>query len=515
MLTPIFKTRAFLDRPQPSHHFTVTSCTWAALGGPASALLVAQQPFPVDLNELVGLLRCPVALISTDGRAAWSGLVWSIRITDGATVTSFSLDDLANRVRVQYYAPNPARFTGGDPGWSAWADDLVSQAAYGIKELETVNLDLDAAHAAAFRDSILAAQAKPGSKVKITKASQNPTAGPRSIGVEIECRGLFETLGWRCYEQAAGQLINIPNTLNAGASFGTLDIQFAAQSFTTGPAGGWYLDTLWVSLKKMGAPVDYLSIYLFGNGANNIPVGPVLAISNSISGATFSTSLSPWTKFTYPTPYTLAPNTTYWFYFVRSGAFSANDFYALRIDFSLSFAAGVYKIYNGTTWVAFVPDIDLQFYASGAMSNDAQINLLAASSAGGQFLAGVRWDKLTGLFSNPYRPGLKTCKAELLQLLKSGSTTGELLAEVTTERFLVIKSKPTSANPKYKIGSDGILRLPAGAKAPPGPGIAGEWAALDTPWSNTPAGWDLHPGRIFLDTVEWTLNGVTPLLNTR
>ena len=510
MLIPLFKSRSFADHPQPSLPFTVESCTWSAMGGPATALLTASPPLPLfflpffpSFSSFLSLLRCPIELYNSEtGRLAWSGLVWSITITDGAIKTVFSLDDLANRVRVLYYEPDPSKYTGGQNLWTTHADDLISQAAYGVKELQVSALDTDSAQAAHLRDSILAAQSKPPTRVspyQLPATSHQPS-------LSLSCLGLFETLAWRFYDQPAGHITNVPHTLPIGQIIGSTTQVTAAQSFTT-PTTGWALDTVWVSLKQVGTDADNLTVTLYSDSAG--APNAILATSTALAGSTIPLNFS-WQKFTFPSPYTLAASTPYWLVFSRTGAPDDTNNYSLLVDESLNFVEGSLLYHTGAAWSVRTPDADLQFRASGLMPNDTQISLLTAGSAGGQFLTGIRWDAVTGLSSNPYRTGIHTCKAELLQLLKAGSAAGELLTEVTSDRCLVIKSKPTSANPRYTIGSDGILRLPAGMKAPPGPGIAGEWATLVTPWTNPAAGWDLLPGRVFLDRIEYRSGACRP-----
>ena len=502
LLEPVFYSRSFTAQAQPWHKFKVLSCAWSAMGGPKTATLRAQQPNPLDINELAALLRCPVELWDSGGRRAWWGLVNSVRVKQGAAGLSFSLDDLANKVRVCYSQPDPARFTGSVQLWTAWAENALSQSVYGIKEKQLIATHTDAAQAARLRDSTLPAIHGPiGQPFWLSQ--------PGELIIELECRGWFDTLDWRYYDQAAGDVSNVPNVPGATQAIGSTTEPYVAQSFTT-PVGGWRLDGLWVSLKQVGALADNLTVVLCADSAGSPNGAVVHSYGSNINGAGLPFNFA-WRYFSFPSPYTLAANTPYWLFFMRTGALDNASYYRLQMDESLAYPNGSFKIHNGAAWAARNPETDLMFYCVGSMANSAQISLVAANPGGGQFLTGLRLDSAPTIFTNPHREGLSTCKAELLQLLSAGNASGPLLAEVSAERVLIIKQRPGSASPMYTLASDGLLRLRGNAKAPPGPGIAGEWAALDTLWSNTANGSDLVPGRVFLSEVQWTPTGVTPL----
>ena len=489
MLEPVFYSRSFTAKVQPWHRFAVSSCTWSAIGGPKAAVLRAQRPAPIDLNELVNLLRCPVELWTSDGNKSWWGLVYGFHVRVGATGVRYTLDDLSNRVRVNYYEPNPNKFTGGTSVYTAWADDLISQAAYGIKELTVKNLDADLAQAERIRDSTLKASSSP-------KGWPFLIQSPEPLTIELECKGWFDTLDWRYYDQPAGQVTNIPNVPATSQDVGTTAQAWAVQSFQT-PVGGWRLENLWVGVKKVGLPTDAFRCGLYTNVAGNPTT--LLSASYDMYGETLPVNFS-WQKFTFSNPYTLAANTPYWLLFNRSGSLDNTNFYRMQVDESLNYPDGVLRVWQ-SGYFPRVPDAVLQFQALGTMYSNVQIALMAAPTAGGQFLSGIRFDNYTFPLSNPHRTGLQTCKAELLHLLKAGNSAGEFLADVTPERMMVIDWKPTPGTVKYTIAGDGLIHIRGGAKAPPGPGIAGEWAALETLWTNTAKGWDMVPGRVFLDEV--------------
>jgi hypothetical protein len=133
---------------------------------------------------------------------------------------------------------------------------------------------------------------------------------------------------------------------------------------------------------------------------------------------------------------------------------------------------------------------------------------MACGGGGGQFLSGVRIDRPSGVYTNPYRAGDQTARVEIEALLQSGTSGGaRLLAEIDAQRTLVVRAQPDGANPPYRIGRDGQIRLPGGMLAPAGPGVAGEWAAIDTSWAVASGAFGLQPGRVWLEGAAWTPGG--------
>jgi len=139
------------------------------------------------------------------------------------------------------------------------------------------------------------------------------------------------------------------------------------------------------------------------------------------------------------------------------------------------------------------------------METTEQIKLMAAASAGGQFLAGARVDQASGIFNNPKRNGDTTALDEISAHLAAGTAAGGgLQAAVTVERMLIVGARPDPSTAGLLVRSDGIIRLPSGQIAQPGPGMAGSWAVIDSKWAQSSANWLTSPGRLFIGWVEWS-----------
>ena len=170
---------------------------------------------------LVDGLSRQVDVFHPDGRKKWEGLVYEMKLGTGTAIMRTSLDTLANKVWVRY------RITGaGATSRSTVIEDAASQGRYGIKEFVIGCGELEAAD---ISDQVA---------TQYLRLHRNPTPAPTSIKtgrklieephIEIECRGFFETLFWRVYN-------NTGAASNQGASVQIADIitavgQFVAQS---------------------------------------------------------------------------------------------------------------------------------------------------------------------------------------------------------------------------------------------------------------------------------------------
>src|SRR5512140_2956875 len=135
-LRPYFYQRDFSKSLLQADWLPVMAASWAAVGGCDRARLAGQNDGRVDLPQLLGLLRCPVELQAEDGTSCWWGYVNGFELWAGNLGAVCSLDRLSNRVRTRY---NSLEGKPGDPAlkigtFSGWADDLDTQATYGVKE---------------------------------------------------------------------------------------------------------------------------------------------------------------------------------------------------------------------------------------------------------------------------------------------------------------------------------------------------------------------------------------------
>ena len=146
--------------------------------------------------------------------------------------------------------------------------------------------------------------------------------------------------------------------------------------------------------------------------------------------------------------------------------------YRILVDYTNAYGGGV-KIYSSGAWGGLGHVYDLQFRIAGTMETTEQISLMAANSAGGQFLSGVRIDQASGIFNNPKRNGDTTALEEIRAHLAAGTAAGGgLQATITAERMLIVGAKPAASSAGLLVRSDGIIRLAeranSAARARPG-----------------------------------------------
>ena len=134
---------------------------WAAIakGGCWDADIDITGP----LNELAGLtawLGYQVEIVNENGTAVWWGDVQTVEIVSNGVRKGISLDRMANRVQLRY----SQKQTGGGVASvdTAWTDDTLSQAAYGVWERRiTPERDMTTNEATAMQATALMTLANP------------------------------------------------------------------------------------------------------------------------------------------------------------------------------------------------------------------------------------------------------------------------------------------------------------------------------------------------------------------
>lgn len=213
---------------------------WRDIGGPLQATIGAEGP-ESDLWGLSAWLRYGVEIWDERSEPVWWGFVSAVRITAGALAITYSLADMANRVRVVYQQRNADGTTVR--AVTADADDAFSQAYFGaIKEVAVRGGTLDATAAAYLRDETLATLKYFAPALEV--ASRDASA----VSVELECAGWWQTLAWRLASVASRD--EAYTELNTYGPYGS-DTTYFPFGFTNGAVGtgvitvnnyptGWY-----------------------------------------------------------------------------------------------------------------------------------------------------------------------------------------------------------------------------------------------------------------------------------
>jgi hypothetical protein len=183
----------------PGVMFNVERYSNAAIGGPHKAVIQATGS-DTSLWALLATIGCGVKLYSRDGTCRWWGMIKAINATlqgsrgKGLVRAGVSFDTMSNRVAYAYTKIDPT--TGAETReTTGWEDDLISQAAYGIKEILMTEDGATSTHAELARAAYLEQHKYP---VPVLELDMSGTKEAR-----IECVGWWQTLDWKYYGNAA------------------------------------------------------------------------------------------------------------------------------------------------------------------------------------------------------------------------------------------------------------------------------------------------------------------------
>ena len=403
------------------------SYSWAALGGPEEALIAGEVGAHI-LGALLRLLGREVRIWDDYGMLVWWGIVTWVEM--GAV--RYSLDEMANRVRVRY-----------QDGMTDWAEEAESVRRYGIKERIFTALTNSQAVSEQLRDTLLKASAYPqGSPLPGEGASAAGEDNPRRmVQVQVGCRGWWHTLDWLFASSPLRVAAASGMSPNAWRSFGAGSSEYRVAQMVTIPAGEiWTLRGIRCTLRTSGKPGDRIYVRLCED-AGGIPGGALA--SGWISGDSLSNAGGS-VLIDLRKPLTLSAG-AYWVVWNRSGAMLAGDAYAL----GYSSTSGTFLLYQNGAWSSQSGTIHAELLGGEHLETSELIERTAGDT--GQFLADVQ---LVGLRSpatalpampavDEYEDGSRTGLAVLEALLAYGTLEGKrLLARVTPRRVLRIYTAP-------------------------------------------------------------------------
>lgn len=138
-------------------------------------------------------LLCPLTAYGPNAEEIWDGLVVEVEIRAGNRARAYSLDPVANRVRVRYTTAL------GTPAATAAASNTASQARYGVRDGMLSVGTVDLAGATGLRDAYLASRAlpraRPATEVRLGATDDGP------ITVNLLCAGRYSSLDWVMLER--------------------------------------------------------------------------------------------------------------------------------------------------------------------------------------------------------------------------------------------------------------------------------------------------------------------------
>lgn len=377
-LYPYFGPRnSTQPEPRPLTQFAVQSLSFNEIGGPRQATIKATGD-QAALANTFDLLGCPIEIRNQRGEPVWWGRVVGVV----AGNEGVSLDDMSNSIAIAYTTVD-----GSGASTSAktgFAQDALSIAEYGEKQLLKTASSISADAAAKMQTSALAVKKYPPVKNDISARAEMIST--------LTCRGEWATLTWKYYATPSIGAVNWPGT----GSYTVSDTQTASykdepetQTFQFGDAStSQYVrfsfkvpGTRPIKLKslkfkgvKVGTRTDDLSLEFYGDNAGSpgtlMATVPMANATVPTGGhAWFDTSLDSGSNEIW-----VIPNTQYYCYVKPIGGVNVSSYYRLASNSALGYADGQSLVWNGSAWVATSPS------GSPGVAGDILFELTAETS---------------------------------------------------------------------------------------------------------------------------------------
>ena len=483
----------------------VNSLEWSILGGSraASVTLFGNK---TNLWEALQWLRCPLVVFDERRRTCWNGYVNEIHVRVGAVEVRVGLATMTNRVAVRYSYIPPGGELSGDRLTTAWAEDAGSQAEFGIKELLRSAAGMTPATAEQLRDALLAEQRYPQA---VTEQSQGfgmsrgrlgYSGADESLSATLYGVGWWQTLGWRYASWGLVESVSYTSvtttTRNVGYNTSTSSKVF--QQVT--PTQAENALEVQIYAKKVGSPTDNLQVELYATDASGDPTGSALA-SGSVAGSGLTTSFA-WYTLSLSAEVQLQAGVIYALVVSRSGSASTSNYYQVNQNNDAGYSGGVMKYWTGSAWTALTADMPFRVYCNSQIATSEQIRYLAETY--GQYITDVMIGTASGVNQGSYRDGDTTALAEIMELMKTGTTNDRrYMARVEAERRLWIEEEPAATDDPVYLELDGKITNLIGVEMPPQE-LPGRWCKLRDPIPLVNGCTTIiNPGLQFIEGATW------------
>ena len=422
--------------------FTVQKYSWAGMGGPKQATIVATGT-EEDLANLVNYLRCPVAIYD-DQEIVWWGYVNQIDLNLSKFSITASLDDMYNNVAVAYEQIG-AGSSVGTRQTTAYNSDPTSVAEYGTKSALETSTGTTGTHANADRDRILSEQ-----KYPILGFPTKNTSGVSSV--TFTCNGWWKTLEWQYYASPL-MLAAMWANMTPAADYligKTSGASKAAQEIIPNVSN---INAARVDLymAKVGNPVDNVVIGIYSDPDGKTPTTQLA--SATVAGSTLSTSYG-WVAVTFGAPYALTPGSKYFIQVSRSGGGDDTNYYKLAPQ--MYYMGDRHFVgYASSTWTIITSEvIPWRIYSNNLVETSAQCVSMVQSA---QFINGCNLAINSGISTESYRDGDGDILTEVEDLLKAGTTNSRrMLASVDRLRTVSIFEEDDGSKP-WRMDTDFTL----------------------------------------------------------
>jgi hypothetical protein len=160
------------------------------------------------------------------------------------------------------------------------------------------------------------------------------------------------------------------------------------------------------------------------------------------------------------TSYAFSAYNSYFIKLSRSGSQDAANYYQVLLDDVIQYPLGQFVVLIGANWAAGpAADMPFRLYSNDIIETTQQISTLVANY--GQFLAGIKMDNQSGLYTASARDGNGNAFYEITELMKMGTVNyRRLLAKIDEYRKMILYEEPVVPTNPSLILRDGSLRDP-------------------------------------------------------
>jgi hypothetical protein len=489
-----------------------------AIGGPRYAEIAVSGSAVMDVANW---LRCPVWIKDDYQRPLWWGYIEEVNITQGKRSFGWTLEGMANKVKVVYEQRDSRQTTTGRKAETGWLSNAASQSRYGLKH------------------GIFSLNAATADKAKARRRTAlNQLAWPLFTlgdggqdGAALYCRGWWDILGWSPWSAARYNETSVPSGGRMPAywhSFGKAETSrrvIAQKVVLPATKTDFWADILDMQLgvgdpsKSGGADI---TVELQTDSAGT-PSGTVLA-----SGSLARTSIVHWGwhKIELSPKVALSTGTTYWIVFRRTAGWNTYDNGSwVEVPYVVNTypSGGTKQRWSDGSWTALTGSTgNLLFGLWGMSQTTTQVKSII-TSVKQNLLTGCSVVNQSGIPAPMFHDTLEALNArdEVERLLAVGATSGRrMLASVTAERLVRVYAEPPSSSVTLAIYPDGTLAEYAGGSQPvPLPAEfcpVARWARLVDLVPNTADTTALGTaGPVFIESAEYDVASRTWTPETR
>jgi hypothetical protein len=489
--------------------------SWDVFGGCDTATITAYGGATI-LTGLYNWLRYGVTIVDKNGRKVWWGYVNAVYVMDGPIEIGLSLDEMANSVQVAYSYVQPGTNEVGTRKITTAVTNTDSITEFGTKEIVVSQGGLTDTAASDMATRYLADHKFPTGTASVMGTGQPYGYFPAQRGtfarVRLECKGWINTLAWR-YANVTKAGVEANTGTPPGYALGDAAANTqVGQTFTVGTTN-IYFTGISLYIRQQGSPTDNVTVEIYAVDGSGNPTGSAL-----LTGATFlytemgtGSGTAKWIRHDFTTPYTLTAGTQYIIVCARTGAVDGTNYFLMGGNSAGSYAGGIRKTYNPTTWTDTATDIMFRVNINQLLETSQQIKDLETTY--GNFITYTDIITASGVSIGANRDGDVTVYDVIKELCSYGGPNDRRMkVTVTSERVLMVEEEEASTVYKYYIDTSGRIISTGEVVLPPYMPPVGRWIYIKDfiPGAGNPI-YLANAMVQYLEGADWSLSGgLTP-----